>query len=271
MPELPEVETVVRDIARPVQGQVLSRLELAQGAKRSLEGNLASFNAAVANHKVKAVTRRAKYIVIHLDNHSAISVHLRMTGRLYLPQAKRKISPYVRAVFHFKSGRKLLFEDTRRFGKIKFWPDPEVLNNQLGFEPLESAFTVQALTELLQASRRQIKPFLLDQTKIAGLGNIYVDEALWRSAVHPLRITESLSKSEIKLLWKAIRLVLEAGIRNNGTTFDSFYFGEGKKGNYASLLKVFDRTGQPCSRCKTKIIKIKVAQRGTHICPQCQK
>jgi formamidopyrimidine-DNA glycosylase len=271
VPELPEVETVVRDIRPSVAGSKFVRIDLAAGATRTLEGNLQAVNRRLAQRRIQSVGRRAKYIVFYFDQGDALTVHLRMTGRLYLADRRRPSSPYVRAFLKLDRNKELHFEDTRRFGKIKYWPKVEALDQKLGIEPLSKEFTEEILWQLLRASDRQLKPFLLDQTIVAGLGNIYVDEALWFAELHPLRKASDTPRLKATKLWQGIRSVLKAGIKHQGTTFDSFYFGEGKKGKYAQLLKVFDQTGNACCRCGATIVKTRVAQRGTHICPKCQK
>jgi formamidopyrimidine-DNA glycosylase len=270
LPELPEVETVVRDLRPYLQGKKIKKLYLQPGASKTLQGTIANFNKAVCNQKIISLERRAKYIILRLPV-GFISVHLRMTGRLYGQRPQVKDLPFIRATFELSSGQKLYFQDVRRFGKIKYWPKSEPFEERLGVEPLSDQFTKEFLQQLLLKSSRQVKAFLLDQKSIVGLGNIYVDEALWRARIHPLRKTNNLNPKEIKDLWLAIRKVLQAGIDNCGTTFDSFYYGAEQMGKYAKLLKVFDRVGEKCQRCASEIIKIKVATRGTHICQKCQQ
>ena len=177
MPELPEVETVVRNIAPQIKGRNISCLVLQRGAARTLQGKLVAVNSQIKGRKVLSVRRRAKYILIQLDNgHAGLSIHLRMTGRLYSEGVPSQRPQYVRARLEFKSGQALCFEDTRRFGKIKYWADLRELDNCLGVEPLEPNFSAQLVSRILNDKKRALKPLLLDQKLIAGLGNIYVDE-----------------------------------------------------------------------------------------------
>jgi formamidopyrimidine-DNA glycosylase len=271
VPELPEVETVVRTITPQIKGRSVAGLVLQPGASRTLQGQLAKVNASIKGRKVLDVSRRAKYILIRFDKEgSGLSIHLRMTGRLYLEGVASERPQYVRARLKFSSGKALCFEDTRRFGKIKYWTDLHELDQNLGVEPLGQDFSVERCSEIIKGKKRALKVLLLDQKLIAGLGNIYVDEVLWRAKLHPLRKANTLKLHQIAELTKAIKKVLKTAIQNEGTTFDSFYFGDGETGKYVNLLKVFDRTGQPCSRCKTPITKIRIAQRGTHLCLNCQ-
>jgi formamidopyrimidine-DNA glycosylase len=271
MPELPEVETVVRDLAPRVISKTIRDFQLCKKSKTILDKiSLAKFQQNVKNKKISSVTRRAKYILINL-NEGHISIHLRMTGRLMTVAPEKKDEAYIRAVFSLSDRQKLYFKDVRKFGKISYHKTLDDLEKKLGVEPLSKLFTVEHLSMLLSKSSKNIKAFLLDQSHICGLGNIYVDEALWESQIMPQRVTKSIKSSEQVLLHKSIKKVLIAGIKNNGITFDSFYFGDDKSGEYEKFLKVFGREGQKCLRCGEVIRKIKYAGRGTHFCIGCQK
>jgi len=177
-------------------------------------------------------------------------------------------------VLQLDQANELRFHDTRKFGRLFLTQTPETVLAKIGPEPLEKSFTRKRLRHLLQGKRRQMKPLLLDQTFIAGLGNIYVDEALWSARIHPLRVSSSLTENEISALHKAIRLVLRRGLKNMGTSLGTgkgnFYSVAGRKGRNADELKVFRRNGEACPRCQALIERLNVAQRGTHICPVCQ-
>jgi formamidopyrimidine-DNA glycosylase len=202
-------------------------------------------------------------------------LHLRMSGRLHLDSADTPRNKHEHVILGFDDGRQLRFHDTRKFGRLHLLKDPNRILNRLGPEPLASGFTAKTLTDCLKDRKRLLKPLLLDQTFIAGLGNIYVDEALWEAKLHPCRLAAALSTSEIKVLHRTIRRVLKRGLKNLGTTLGTgkgnFYSVANRRGRNKDLLKVFRRTDLPCPRCDSLIERIIVGQRSTHICPKCQK
>ncbi|MDC0357949.1 DNA-formamidopyrimidine glycosylase [Oligoflexia bacterium] len=270
MPELPEVETVVNYIKPLVVGQSLERIRLDPAYPQVLATHTArTLNRKLRGCKVVDVRRRAKYIVFDLEQ-GFLVIHLRMTGRLQPVYDLEREGTHLRATFEFKHGNDLFFVDYRKFGRIYYYQDLTLLEERLGLEPLSRAFTAKWLMQEMQARKRMVKPFLLDQSIIAGLGNIYADETLWKAKVHPLATTNNISAAKITALHKAIKLVLRSSIKQNGTTFNSYAFGAREAGRFRNKLQVFGRTGLPCKRCRTKIEKTKVAQRGTHLCPQCQ-
>ena len=197
-----------------------------------------------------------------------------MSGRLHWVSGKTERSKHEHVILHFKNDWELRFYDPRKFGRFYLLEHFKTFLSVLGPEPLEPEFTLEVLKELMHSRRRRLKPMLLDQSIIAGLGNIYVDEALWESRIHPNRIAASLSLSEIKALHQAIPKVLKRGLKNFGTSLGNgganFYSITKGKGRNRSRLKVFRRTGLPCPRCKARIQRLIVAQRSTHICPECQ-
>jgi formamidopyrimidine-DNA glycosylase len=275
MPELPEVETVVRDLrAHGLEGAVIR--EAAVRWPRTVAGMPpAAFAESLKGHAVAAVSRRAKYIVLVLDSGDRLLVHLRMTGKLRFAAADEAPGKHDHLVITFADGRRLVFNDTRKFGRFRLATagaaDPLA---GLGPEPLEDAFTPDALRQRLEGKTRQLKPLLLDQTAVAGLGNIYVDEALWQARLHPERRADTLTRAETRRLHAAIRAVLRRAIANNGTTLGdgeaNFYSVAGRRGRNADALRVFRRDGLPCPRCGTAITRSVVGQRGTHFCPRCQ-
>jgi formamidopyrimidine-DNA glycosylase len=194
-------------------------------------------------------------------------IHLKMSGDLVLAVAGAPPDRYARTIFHFDDGSELRFNDTRKFGKVFYVALAEDVTAALGPEPLEPAFTAARLGQMLQGRQRALKPLLLDQTFLAGLGNIYTDEALHRAGLHPLRRADSLTADEVRRLWRAIREVLRAGLRHNGASIDWAYRG----GGFQNLFKVYGRAGEPCLNCGAPIRRIVVGQRGTHFCPQCQR
>jgi formamidopyrimidine-DNA glycosylase len=277
MPELPEVETVRRTLDPLLRGRSITGFTL--GWHRTLEHPaLDRFVEAVIGATITGVSRRGKLIVIQLSTGGAITVHLRMTGELlYLPpsltvRASERES-YLRAVFAFDDGSELLFYDTRKFGKIAYRTLDELasLEAQLGVEPLEPAFTADRLAAILNARRRQIKPLLLDQTVVAGLGNIYVDESLFRSRIHPLQPAAEIDVARITALHAAIVDVLSTAVALHGTTFRDYRSGLGEPGGNQSRLRIYGlKPGTPCPECGSPLERLVVGQRGSIFCPNCQ-
>lgn len=265
MPELPEVETVVRNYRPLLEGRTVAGFTT-RWPKNCLP-SAAAVRRGIVGRTILRVSRRAKYIVLALDNGAHQLIHLRMSGRFAWAADHEKVeTPFVRAVWTFTDGHALWFDDARKFGKIVHAPDLAAATAHLGVEPLDRTFTAGRLATLLTRRARQLKPLLLDQSVIAGLGNIYVDEALHMAGLHPLTRSDRLTPAQISALCKSIRTVLRTSIRRNGTTFDWIY----PSGQMQNYLKVYGRTGEPCRRCRTAITYLKVAQRGTHICPACQ-
>lgn len=273
MPELPEVETIIRDLrAHDLVGKKITDVTVFWHrtiATPSVENLLEK----LVDQQILQINRRGKIIVFTLSTQTLL-VHLRMTGKFILTDAYSVPSSHERVRLTLNDGRILRFEDQRKFGKWYLLSHPEAKLNELGIEPLSEEFTLEAFKKVLKRSSQQIKAFLLNQKHIVGLGNIYVDEALWEAKIHPTHAANKLTLDYIKALFHAIPLVLSRGIAHMGTTLGqlpSNYFSvSGRRGDNQSQLKVFRRDGQPCPRCHTEIVKLKVAQRGTHICPNCQ-
>ena len=271
MPELPEVETVVRFIRPHLVGKTIQEVLPQNNYNKVLATHAPGrFNKSVAGQSIIDVTRRGKYIVLNLDS-GFLLIHLRMTGRLLLKLSEDDKQKHLTAIINFTDKSSLYFKDYRKFGRLYYYDSMDYINNKLGVEPLSKDFTGDWLYKNLHKNKRQLKPLLLDQGFIAGLGNIYVDEALWFAKLHPQQISSSVSRKKSDLLHHAIQRLLQTAIDNQGTTIINFYFGEGEKGNFREQLQVFGRQDKNCPRCESKIIKIRVAQRGTHICPRCQK
>lgn len=275
MPELPEVETVVSDMRG--QGLITTSIKDVTIAwpKTIDRPSTGDFSRKIRGRTIVDVYRRAKFIGLQLDDGWHVLIHLRMTGKLYLSDASQACSKHVHVVLSLDDGRQLRFNDTRKFGRWYMVEEPAEVLGHLGPEPLAEDFTWQVLRDLLERHKRQLKPFLLDQTKIAGLGNIYVDESLWQARLHPLQATHHISIPKCKRLHQAIQAVLHQGIQNLGTTLGggdtNFYSVAGRRGRNSDNLNVFRRTGDPCPRCGTKIRRLIVGQRSSHICPRCQK
>ena len=273
MPELPEVETVVRGLRTSLIGHTFTAADV------MWERSIASPDAdhlpqRLTGQTVTDVTRRGKWIVIALDSGDSLLIHLRMSGRLILTQDPSCLETrHLRVLFSFENGRRLSFIDQRKFGRIHLTADPERVLGTLGPEPLDDTFTMNKFREMLKPRRGRLKPLLLNQRFLAGLGNIYTDESLWKARLHPLRKADTLTETEIERLYAAIRSTLQAAIVSGGTTWQDqgYRQANGGRGQFAPKLIVYGQAEAPCPRCATPIQRIKVAQRGTHICPQCQQ
>ncbi|HAV77546.1 MAG TPA: DNA-formamidopyrimidine glycosylase, partial [Anaerolineae bacterium] len=224
------------------------------------------FKEQIRGEKIIEVTRRAKYFILQLSNYQLL-VHLRMSGDLYIINSSEKPEKHDRLIIKLSGNKSLVFNDTRKFGRVWLTANPDEILGKLGPEPLGKEFTPQWLFTSLHKKHRQLKPILLDQTFLAGLGNIYTDEALHIARLHPLGISDSVSQKQAKVLHEAIRKVLKEGIRRNGASIDWVYRG----GEFQNYFRVYDREGEPCIVCGTPIQRLVVGQRGTHVCPECQK
>ena len=271
MPELPEVETIVRQLRQgqpmhvsSVLGKRIERVTInwprhvARPSARVLQREL-------RGQTVETVGRRGKYLIFKLSD-GVMLIHLKMSGDLKLVGPDAPADPYARTIFHFSDGSALRFSDTRKFGKVFWVRQAEDVTGALGPEPLEPGFTAARLGRMLAGRQRALKPLLLDQTFIAGLGNIYTDESLHMAGLHPLRRSDSLTPAEVGALWRAIRKALRSGIQHKGASIDWVYRG----GEHQHHFRVYDRAGQPCPTCGAPIRRIVVGQRGTHFCPECQ-
>lgn len=270
MPELPEVETVVRGLRAPLVGHTIQSMwyDWERTINRPAPPE---FEARVIGQTVKAVWRRAKYIVIELDV-DLLLVHLKMTGRLYVTDedAVHDVDQWVHVKFGLDGGKELRFSDVRKFGKVYLTDDLAAVTGNIGPEPLDDAFTVAVFSERLRGRSKGIKALLLDQTFIAGVGNIYADEALHRAGIHPLRKSDTLGTDEIAALYAMVRAVLNDGIRHEGASINWYRKPDGTPGESQHHFHVYGREGQPCRACGHPIEKMRVAQRGTHFCPICQ-
>lgn len=272
MPELPEVETIVQELrAAKLVGATIDRVNIIW-PKIVDAGLHLEFAKNVLKQQVLEIHRRGKFIVLKLTD-ATLLIHLRMTGKLYITTSKETLRKHEHLQVHFSDGRILHYEDQRKFGRWYYSQDAKKLE-ELGLEPLSKEFTLKALKELLQSHSSQIKPFLLNQRFIAGIGNIYADEALWEAKIHPKTLTNTLSDNQMKQLHFAIRNVLTKGIENSGTSLGkhrgNYVSLSGKRGGNQNQLNVFRKSGMACPRCGNTIVKITVAQRGTHLCPHCQ-
>jgi formamidopyrimidine-DNA glycosylase len=274
MPELPEVQTIVDDlIAAGIVGRTIVHATV-RWPRTIARPSPDLFCRLVRGLQILSLHRRAKFITFTLSRGHFMAVHLRMTGRFELKTVLQTPQRHVHVVLTLDDGRRLQFHDTRKFGRFYLIEDLDHFYKALGPEPLARYFTARKLAAMLAARRRQIKPLLLDQTFIAGLGNIYVDEALWTARIHPLRPAYALRFEEAKALQRAIRKVLNQGLRNSGTTLGqgsaNFYSVGLRRGRNETELMIFRRNGLACRRCGTTVERLVVGQRSTHICPRCQ-
>ncbi len=274
MPELPEVETVVRLVRPRLVGRTIVGVEV-RWAKTLGGLGRARFEQAVVGARVVRVWRRAKYAVMDLERAGRpaghLVGHLRMTGRFQVDPPGRDPGPYARLSLHLDDGRRFHFVDVRKFGRMWFTPEPQRLLGKLGPEPLGEEFTAGWLAAELKRRARQLKPLLLDQAFLAGVGNIYADESLHEARLHPLTRSDRVGRAGAARLHAAVRRTLSAAIEREGSSFDTFYrTPEGQPGQYQEQFRVYARDGQPCPACGATIVKLVVGQRGTHVCPRCQ-
>lgn len=274
MPELPEVETIVRELrASHLIGQtIVKALVFWPGIVSNRQPT--QFCKEIIGQTITNIERRGKFLVFSLSSDTLL-VHLRMTGKFSIVESNQEKLKHEHVRLTLSDKRELLYEDQRKFGKWYLTKNPSDQLDRLGLEPLSDAFTLQAFQKCLEKQSSMIKPFLLNQKHIAGIGNIYADEALWEAKIHPQRQIHTLSKKEIGTLHCAISKILLQGVENTGTTLGSsranYFSVSGRRGTNQHQLKVFRQEGKPCPRCQATIVKIKVAQRGTHFCPICQK
>jgi formamidopyrimidine-DNA glycosylase len=265
MPELPEVETLARTLRPALIGKTILESDLRW--KRTLAApSPARFKQQVRGQQITDVSRRAKYFILQTSSFSLL-VHLRMSGDLLAVLGGYQPGTHDRLILKLTDDTSLVFCDPRKFGRVWLVADTAKVFRDLGPEPLSDAFTAEWLYASLRSRKRQLKPLLLDQKFIAGLGNIYTDESLHRAKLHPLTRSDQVTKKQAAHLWSAIRETLEEGIRRNGASIDWVYRG----GEFQNHFRVYGRTGEACPACGTKIQRLVIGQRGTHFCPHCQK
>jgi len=274
MPELPEVETVRRSLEGQILGLSFTEVELMM-TKIVKTPSPQSFTESLAGKKIKKLGRRGKYLLIHMSDSLTMVIHLRMTGRLVYSPPDTPAEKHTHAIFKLSNGYSLHYSDIRQFGRIGL-TDTDKLDSfpglkDLGIEPLSENFSRDFLKRELKRKRTRIKPLLLDQTFIAGLGNIYADEALHRARINPEKIAASLTARETARLYQSIRDVLTEGIANRGTSFRDYVDGNGQAGSNQEALRVYDREGEPCLQCGKTVARIRLGGRSTYYCPKCQK
>lgn len=268
MPELPEVETIKNELTPHLIGRRLTDITLLwKGVVRQPAAE--EFCSRLISQKISGLSRRGKYLIAHLSGGDSLIIHLKMSGSLLL--SRDSLPPeYTRAILHLDSGARIFFRDPRKFGAMWLTRDEKAAIPELGPEPLEANFTPEVFAKRLKNRTAPVKALLCDQSVIAGIGNMYADEALFAARIHPLRLGGSLSPSEIKRLHEAIRQVLRAGIANKGASVVNYYRPSGKMGTAHFEFKVAHGRGKFCPRCGTPIQRITVRNRGTYFCPACQ-
>lgn len=286
MPELPEVETIKRELQKTLKNKVISDVKI-RWAKTVSPASMINFKKNIVEKKILGLERRAKMLFIHLSGDVSLAIHLKMTGQLiFVPQSEKIITGghptpdvqtpgrHTRLIFSFKDGAKLYFNDLRKFGWVRILDEKlkKYINLELGPEPLSETFTMVNLKKIFEKyPNRTVKQILLDQKLIAGLGNIYADEAAYLSAVLPTRKVKSLTEKEIASLHQNIIAVLKFSIQKKGTSSKNYRRSNGQPGGFVPFLMVYGRQNEKCKKCGALIKKIRHAGRGTHYCPACQK
>ena len=274
MPELPEVETVRAALEPSLVGRTFEHVEI-HDPRLTRPLDPASVAAQLEGERVRFVDRRGKYLIVRFESGRSLLIHLRMTGSLrHAAAGELGDDPHRRAVVRLDDGSDVAYRDVRRFGTWLVARDDDLdvyLDDRLGREPLERAFTPARLSDGIRGRRAPIKAALLDQRTLAGMGNIYVDEALWRARIHPLCPAGDLTADEVAELTRAVKASLRAGIARQGATLRDYAAPNGRRGRMQTAFNVYGRGGEPCERCGTPIDKIRVAGRGTWYCPRCQR
>ena len=273
MPELPEVETIRRQLAPSLEGRRLESVRVLD-PRWCDPAPPEAIEDALRGREIERVGRRGKYLILSLEDDVHLVMHLRMTGNLLLTEDAED-PPHLRVDMSLDDGRRLLFVDVRRFGTGDVLLGSDALadyfDSRLGVEPLSADFTADALRALARGRKQPVKAFLLNQERIAGVGNIYADEALFRAKIHPLRQVGTLRRPQIEALRAAVVESLELGIDSKGASIDDYRHVDGARGSFQDRFLVYSRAGEPCVRCGTPIQKLRAAGRGTYVCPNCQR
>jgi formamidopyrimidine-DNA glycosylase len=285
MPELPEVETVVRDLRAKIIGYKI--VDFWTEWEKSIKSPLSKFKKEIVGNKIEKVERRGKNILVYLEKKWVILIHLKMTGHLLFKNTKTrknkyfqdKVNQYIRHIWYLNKGKEkvtLEFSDMRKFAKIRLIKEDEIKKDldlsRLGVEPLEKEFTIDFFQNIIKNKvKRNIKVLIMDQSLIVGVGNIYASEALFQAKINPNRKAGSLNIKEISNLYQAIVEILKKAIKMRGTTDSDYRDSSGAPGGYQKVLKVYNREGEKCFRCDGIVKKNKIGQRGTFWCEQCQK
>jgi formamidopyrimidine-DNA glycosylase len=272
VPELPEVETIRRDLLPIVVGRTITEGWVSPNAPRLVQLlTPEEFCRQIAGRRIVDISRRGKYLLFHLDNDMRWAVHLRMTGRLLYEKNACAETPYLRATFRLDDSSWLCFVDLRKFGTMWLVDDESLVTAKLGPDALSEEFTPAYLQAVLKRRSAPVKAALLDQGAIAGIGNIYADEALFLAGISPKRAANSISKPRVARLHGAIRETLEVALGDRGSSFRDYLDPSGREGRHQLKVKVYSRTGEPCYVCGTAIKRVQLGGRSTHFCPKCQK
>jgi formamidopyrimidine-DNA glycosylase len=275
MPELPEVETVARDLRRHLLPEGGGPGPVVAGARVAWPGTLrdgdpAAFVSGASGHRIEAVGRRGKLLILYLDGGAFLTVHLKMTGQLFVVPAAMPVDPYERLALVLDDGREIRFRDIRKFGRVGLYAAGDHPFDGIGPEPLDPRFTLRAFRARIRGRRARLKPLLVDQGFVAGIGNIYADEALWRSKLHPLRSAASLRPHDERALYRNVLDILTVAVERRGSSIDDYTAPDGD-GEMQEHLDVYQRTGRPCPRCGRPIRRIVLGIRATHFCSFCQR
>ncbi|MCX7854571.1 MAG: bifunctional DNA-formamidopyrimidine glycosylase/DNA-(apurinic or apyrimidinic site) lyase [Anaerolineae bacterium] len=272
MPELPEVETLARELREALIGRTIVGAEVCW-PRTVAAPDPETFARRLTGRRIREIRRRGKWLLLGLDGEEWLLIHLRMSGRLAVEDADAPEDVHTRVVFRLDDGRRLRFSDPRKFGRMVLTACPEDWLGDLGPEPLDPGLTPERLAGMLWGRRVRLKPLLTDQRFLAGLGNIYADEVLWRAGLSPLRCADTLTSEEVARLHRAIREVLEGAIARRGTTLadQRYVLPDGRPGEFAAHLVVYGREGTPCPCCSAPIVRARIGGRSAHFCPQCQR
>ncbi|MEJ6348641.1 DNA-formamidopyrimidine glycosylase [Holzapfeliella sp. He02] len=272
MPELPEVETVRKTLTAQVQGKKIESVDVIY--PNIVSGDVDQFKAQLQGQTIEKIDRIGKYLLLRLSHQLTIVSHLRMEGKYRLVSSQTPIQKHEHLSILFTDGTQLRYDDVRKFGRLQLVETGrervETGIRYLGYEPNQAEFTSAYFYQALQKKKKNIKNTLLDQSIVSGLGNIYVDEVLWLSHIHPLTKAQDLTKAQVLSLHQAINEEIKLAIELNGTTIRSYHDSNGNEGQFQNFLHVYGKQGKPCERCQTTIEKIKVNGRGTSFCPNCQ-
>ncbi|WP_249870897.1 DNA-formamidopyrimidine glycosylase [Oceanobacillus saliphilus] len=274
MPELPEVETIKNTLERFIQNKTIQKVDVFWPNIIKEPDDVEHFKVLLEGQTIRELSRKGKFLLIYLDDFVLIS-HLRMEGKYSVHKAVEPVKKHTHVIFAFTDGEELRYNDVRKFGTMHVYAKGQEFFhkplNQLGPEPFDDSFTFEYFYQRLKKTDRFIKTALLDQTIVTGLGNIYVDETLFRAEVHPLKRASKLTKKEVKAIQKQAIATLQEAVKAGGTTIRSYVNSQGDMGMFQQELFVYGQDKKACKKCGTEITKMKVGGRGTHICPSCQK
>jgi len=284
MPELPEVETIKNDLKKVILDKKIILVDVKD--KKAVKSVFADFLKVLSGNEFEDILRVGKLLAFKLKRNEYLLIHLKMTGQLIFcdkkkciagghnfPAAENNPTKFTRAVFKFANKSELYFNDMRRFGYLKIVDDDNFkkIKKAYGVEPISKEFDLKNFKKTIQGKKKNIKAVLMDQSLIAGIGNIYADEVLFEAGIMPTRPAGRLSEKEQKEIFKAIKIILKRAIKHRGTTFSDYLDAKGEKGNFTRFLRVYGRAGKKCYKCRGIVKKIKIGGRGTSFCPKCQK